>query len=106
MKLQVTFASTFQSSSFHNTIVTTTPSKLIALAEYIGTDYDVHNTGDDKTNFDFDFQTTDGIYFTVYDWNEYRTLSPDELVDFHIGGNSKSDTDASALALKDALYHF
>ena len=106
MKLQVTFASTFQSSSFHDTIVTTTPSKLIALAEYIGTDYDVHNTGDDKTNFDFEFQTTDGIYFTVYDWKEYRILSPDELVDFHIGGNSKSDTDASALALIDALRHF
>ena len=103
MKLQVTFASTFQSSSFHDTVVMTTPSKLIALAEHLGADYDVHNTGDDKTNFDFDFQTTDGIYLTVYDWKEYRILSPDELVEFHIGGHSKSDTDTSALALIDAL---
>ncbi len=106
MKLQVTFASTFQSSSFHDTIVTTTPSKLIALAEHLGTDYCNHNTGDDKTNFDFEFQTTDGIYFTVYDWKEYRTLSLNEYIDFHIGGSSKSNTDASALALIDALSHF
>jgi hypothetical protein len=106
MKLRVTSANTFQSSSFHNTIVTTTPSKLIALAEHVGAEYDVHNTGDDKSNFGFDFQTTSGIYFTAYDWKEYRALSLDEYIDFHIGGDSKSNTDTSALALIDALSHF
>jgi len=106
MKLQVVSTSTFQSSSFHRTVVMTTPNKLIALAEHLGADYEDNNTGEDKSNFDFEFETIGGIYFTVYDWKEYRILSPDELVEFHIGGHSKPDTDTSALALINALSNF
>ena len=76
-------------TSFHGVTIMTTPRKLIELAENLEADYGDWNTGEDKTNFDFEFETDDGVYFTVYDWKEYRPLRMDENIKFHIGGEDK-----------------
>jgi len=84
-------ATRFKGTSFHHVTIITTPRKLMDLADKIGATYYAGNDGEDKTNFDFDFETEDGVYFTVYDWKEYRILDLDKTVEFHIGGESASD---------------
>ena len=78
-------------TSFHGSVIKTTPNELIKLAESLGGDYNSDNGGDDKTNFDFGFETDNGISFSVYDWKEYRSLDLSEVVTFHIGTHSKMD---------------
>ena len=75
-------------SSFHGVTFTTSPQKLMDLADELGAWCEDCNTGEDKTNFDFSFMTEDGMPFFVYDWKEYRSLHVDESVDWHIGAES------------------
>jgi len=96
-------AQKWEATSFHHTVIHTTPQKLIKLAERIGAEYYDQNTGDDKTNFDFEFDTKDGTYFTVYDWKEYRELGYDEIVEFHIGTDDPADSIKALAALEEAL---
>ena len=98
-------ATEFKTSSFHNTTIIATPQELIDLAESLGADYYDGNTGEDKTNFDFDFETDDGVYFTVYDWKEYRPLNLNENVTWHIGGKTEVDTRTAVVELAKALTH-
>ena len=72
-------------TSFYGTTITTTVAKLKKL---LGEPYS-NNTGEDKVNFDWDCETEDGDVFTVYDWKEYREISEDEFIEFHIGAISK-----------------
>jgi hypothetical protein len=48
------------------------------------------NCGNDKVNFEWDMETIDGDVFTIYDWKEYRKLKLTEIVEWHIGANSRS----------------
>lgn len=75
-------------SSFHGDTVTTTASKLM---EVCYTCSDSNGCGD-KVNFDFSFNTPDGMDFYVYDWKEYRAIGLDEKIKFHIGANSSSES--------------
>jgi hypothetical protein len=50
------------------------------------------NTGQDKTNFEWEMETEDGDGFTVYDWKEYRSINQDEKIEWHIGGKDKNIT--------------
>ena len=34
----------------------------------------------------------DGTVFSVYDWKEYRSISLDEVIDWHIGGKNGDNT--------------
>ena len=72
-------------TSFYGTIITTTVAKLTKL---LGDPYN-DNTGEDKVNFWWDCETEEGDVFTVYDWKEYREISEDEFIQFHIGATSK-----------------
>ncbi len=47
------------------------------------------NTGDDKTNFEWDMETSEGEVFTIYDWKEGRRLGLDEKIEWHIGAKGK-----------------
>lgn len=85
-------AENYVSTSFHGETIRTTPKTLIKIAEKLGAEYFESNTGYDKTNFDFDFETSNGIYFTVYDWKEYRKLKLDDWVSFHIGAKDKESS--------------
>jgi hypothetical protein len=76
-------------TSFHFITINTSIKKLTkALGEPTIED----NTGEDKVNIEWDVITKDGVVGTIYDWKEYRRLGENEIVQFHIGGNSKEDT--------------
>lgn len=80
-------------TSFHDSVVVASVNQLIkVLGE---PDYD-GNTGEDKTNFEWDMELESGDVFTVYDWKEYRMIDLDEEIEWHIGGHSGSVTDDAA----------
>ena len=47
---------------------------------------------DDKSQFDWSLELSDGTPFTIYDWKEYRKFRTNERIDFHIGGYRSIDT--------------
>ncbi|NDA77601.1 MAG: hypothetical protein EBY07_07340 [Actinobacteria bacterium] len=65
-------------------------------------DYD-GNTGEDKTNFEWDMELDSGDVFTVYDWKEYRMIDIDEEIEWHIGGRSFVITDEAANQIQKAI---
>ena len=97
-------ATRFTGSSFHGTTIDATPNELISLADKLDAVYSDVNDGEDKTNFDFDFETDSGIYFTVYDWKEYRILDLDETIRWHVGGGSEKDTIEAVVELAGAIH--
>jgi hypothetical protein len=46
------------------------------------------NTGEDKTNFEWEMETNEGKVFTIYDWKEYRKLDLNEKIVWHIGAKT------------------
>ena len=76
-------------TSYHGVNITTTVRTLI---EIIGEPSTEQNDGEDKVNFDWNCITNNGDVVTIYDWKEYRPISKDEVIEFHIGGNSISHT--------------
>jgi len=89
----------FKSTSFHGVSISTTVQKLIDLANKFEIPFESHNDGEDKTNFDFEFVTEQGVLFTVYDWKIYTPLTMDGVYEFHIGGLNAKDCQTG----KDAL---
>ena len=69
-------------TSFHGITIKTTLGRLRAA---FGDPQFENNDGEDKTNIDYDLETSNGDVFTVYDWKHYRPIGEDEVVDFHIG---------------------
>lgn len=87
-------------TSFHDLVVVASVNELIkVLGE---PDYD-SNTGEDKTNFEWDMELESGDVFTVYDWKEYRMIDLDEQIEWHIGGHSFDVTYAAAIEIENAL---
>ena len=89
--------------SFHDVTITTSPIDLISLAKKLGAEFAEDNTGEDKCNFDFNFETSKGHVFTVYDWKEYRVLEEDEKVTFHIGAEDRFISQTAKIELVEAL---
>jgi hypothetical protein len=72
-------------TSFHGVTIRATVEQLTnAFGEP-----DDNNTGEDKVNFVWDMETEEGKVFTIYDWKEYRKISDTEVIEWHIGANSK-----------------
>ncbi len=84
-------------TSFHNTTITTTLSKLIMA---LGEPQYLQNDGSDKTNVDYECETENGDVFSIYDWKEYKKIDENEIIEFHIGAHSKS---VSNVALEELL---
>ena len=82
-------------SSFHGQTITTTVNKLI---EALGQPIYENNSGEDKTNFEWEFIVDDFTVF-IYDWKEYVPIGPNRLIDFHIG----TDTPMQSLIAKEEL---
>lgn len=87
-------------TSFHDTTIRTTVNKLI---EAVGEPQWEDNSGDDKSNFDWNCETEDGDIFTIYDWKEYRRINGEELIHFHIGGENKLITEKAKRELLEIL---
>ena len=80
-------------TSFHNSTITASVNELIAA---LGEPQYQSNDGQDKVNFEWDCETEEGDVFTIYDWKEYRSISTDEQIEWHIGGNSGFQTSTAA----------
>ena len=87
-------------TSFHNSTITASVNELIAA---IGEPQYQSNDGQDKVNFEWDCETEDGDVFTIYDWKEYRPISRDEQIEWHIGGNSGYQTSIAAEEVEQLL---
>ena len=87
---------TAQGTSFHDTVITTTLSKLIKI---LGEPQWYNNDGQGKTNVDFICETDFGNVFTIYDWKYYRPIKKNELIGFHIGGNNALITERAKTEL-------
>ena len=48
--------------------------------------------GGDKTNFEFELETEDGIAFTLYDWKEGDWVTKDTRLHYHIGARSADES--------------
>ena len=85
-------------TSFHGVVIRATVNQLISA---FGEPTIVDNTGEDKTNYEWDMETNEGEVFCIYDWKEGRPLGRDEFVTWHIGAKSKSvSNDAEREILK------
>ena len=71
---------------------TTFPASVNQLVEALGAPTYEGNNGEDKTNFEWNMELEDGTGFSIYDWKEYRSISLDEVVDWHIGGKNGDNT--------------
>ena len=71
---------------------TTFPASVNQLVEALGAPTHEGNDGEDKTNFEWNMELEDGTVFSIYDWKEYRSISLDEVVDWHIGGKNGDNT--------------
>lgn len=87
-------------TSFHDTVIDTT---IHTLNKVLGEPTYVDNTGMDKVNYEWEMETEDGNVFTVYSWKEYRILSENELIEWHIGGKSKAITEQAKEEIYEAI---
>ncbi len=77
---------TANGTSFHNSVILASVNEII---EILGEPQYQSNDGEDKVNFEWDCETEEGDVFTIYDWKEYRPISKDEEIKWHIGGDSR-----------------
>lgn len=73
-------------TSFHNVTIQASVQQLINA--FGAPEYEC-NTGEDKVNYEWDMETSEGDVFTIYDWKEYRTIDVNEQIEWHIGAFSK-----------------
>ena len=94
---------TYDQTSYHNVQIRTTINKLKALADKIGAEYFEPDHINEKSQFDFEFETESGVFFTVYDWKEYRELNHNEVLSFHIGSENEIGSIEAKQELTKAL---
>lgn len=87
-------------TSFHNVTIKTSVNKLISV---LGEADCVENTGEDKVNFEWDLETSEGDVVSLYDWKQYREIDLDETIEWHIGAHSKSVSNVAFNELKALL---
>lgn len=62
---------------------------------------DITCYGCDKTNFEFELETEDGIPFTIYDWKEGDWINEDTKLYYHIGAHTAEDSHKVLAVLKE-----
>ena len=88
---------------FHDVTIEATANEMKAIAKNNNCKYwDNYGAINDKSQFDFNFETEEGVVFTVYDWKEYRHYDLDDTLFWHIGGYTKAATQAGS---KELLTH-
>lgn len=56
----------------------------------------------DKTHFEFELETEDGIPFTLYDWKEGDWVTEDTPLYYHIGAHNEEESKKARLALNES----
>jgi len=90
-------------TSFHSVTFKATVNELRGI---LGKPTCDENTGDDKINFEWVMETESGEVFTVYDWKEYRVISENEEIEWHIGGRNEAATITAKEEIGKALKEF
>ena len=86
-------------TSFHQHTITATRQELIdALGEP-----DYVNGVEEKTQYEWEFETSEGDVFTIYDWKEYYVHDADVQLTWHIGGHSWMITATAKEEIQAAL---
>ena len=90
-------------TSFHNVTISTTVAQL---RQILGEPIDENNSGVDKVNFEWAGNLEvpgKTVPFTIYDWKHCRPIREDEIIIWHIGGESHQDTILVKMALIKSL---
>lgn len=87
-------------TSFHDTVIT---CSVDTLRKVLGEPVYDGNDGEDKVNFEWEMETSNGDVFTVYDWKEYRSISETEPIKWHIGGFTQVVTEQAKREIREAL---
>lgn len=88
----------FNGTSFHGQTVYASVNDLIKIC---GDPY--RGDIEDKVQYEWTMQTSDGTPFTIYDWKEYRHIWKDEMIEWHIGGHRGIDAIKGMKELEEAL---
>ena len=64
-------------------------------------DIDVACYKGDKTNFEFELELEDGTPFTLYDWKEGDWVDEDDVLYYHIGARTGTESNKVVHALKE-----
>lgn len=90
--------STVNGTSFHGQTVYATVNDLTKICgdPYCG---DI----EDKVQYEWIMETSDGIPFTIYDWKEYRQYSKEDVIEWHIGGHRGLDAIKGMKELQESL---
>ena len=94
---------TFQSTggtSFHGSVIVASVNELTKI---MGEPHYSGNDGEDKVNYEWEMETENGAVFTVYDWKAYRSIGSNEQIEWHIGGQTRSVTEAALDEIATAL---
>jgi hypothetical protein len=87
-------------SSFYQDVIFATPNQLRYI---LGEPAYEQNDGTDKVNMEWYMEMNDSNIFTVYDYKEYRSLHPNEQIEWHIGGHDQFTTHLAKQLLSEAL---
>lgn len=86
-------------TSFHGITIRATRQELIdALGDPHYTD-----SADEKTQYEWHFETDDGQVFTIYDWKEHYNHDANVELIWHIGGHSWMSTATAKEEIGNAL---
>lgn len=89
-----------EGTSFHNVTITTTVN---ALMELLGEPSFTDDWEDSKVTLEWVCETKNGDVVTIYDWKEYRPISGEEMIEFHLGGHNMMSTLEGKEELMDEL---
>jgi hypothetical protein len=87
-------------TDFHNSTIRASVNELI---EVLGEPSSRTNDSQENVNFVWYCKPDDCNVFTIYDWKEYRTISTDEQIEWHIDGFCKFKTEISADVVESLL---
>jgi hypothetical protein len=78
------------------------------LVEILGEpQYNNNTSRRDNTNYEWECITdAEDVIFTIYDWKEYRQISKDEKIEWHIGAHTDMKSIDAFCEMCAALGHF
>ena len=88
---------------FFGNYVTATLAAMLEVAKHTGATSALANVGDPYGNFEWDYETDEGIYFAVYDRNQSAPLGLNEEVSWHIAASTQWEANEAAEELAAML---
>ena len=89
-------------TSFHGHEILTTYNELV---KHFGEPTYVNGI-EEKSQFDWVLEHEIGFVFTIYDWKEYKTIEPDDVISWHIGAHSEDASRVAHLAVTSTITQF